>query len=115
MGVRSLERPMGCSGVAVLVDQGPYALLIVNTSRDENLKIVGEGDQSPIEHPVRRTGERETVAHDIRPILLDRPDMRRIDFGATATVYQPEPGYRASLSIGPQDRSAEDPVPYGAR
>ena len=115
MGVRSLERPMGCSGVAVLVDQGPYALLIVNTSRDENLKIVGERDQSPIEHPVCRTGERETVAHDIRPILLDRPDMRRIDFGATAAVYQPEPCYRASLSIGPQDRSAEDPVPYGAR
>ena len=44
MVVRSLERPMGCSGVAVLVDQGPYALLIVNTPRDENFEIVGERD-----------------------------------------------------------------------
>ena len=115
MGVRSFEGPMGCSGEAVLVDQGPYALLIVNTSRDENLKIVGERDQSPIEHPVCRTGERETVAHDIRPILLDRSDMRCVDFGTAAAVYQPEARYRASLPIGSQDRSTEDPVPYGAR
>ena len=106
---------MGCSGVAVLVDQGSHALLIVNTSRDENLKIVGERDQPPIEHPVCRAGKREAVADDVGSTLFDWPDMRRIDFGATAAVYQPEARNRASLSIGPQDRSAEDPVPYGAR
>ena len=105
MGVRSFEGPMGCSGVAVLVDQGPYALLIVNTSRDENLKIVGERDQPPIEHPVRRTGKREAIADDVGSTLFDWPDMRRIDFGATAAVDQPQPHYRTPLAIGPQDRS----------
>lgn len=40
--------------------------------------------------------------------------MRCVDFGTAAAVYQPEARYRASLSIGSQDRSTEDPVPYGA-
>ena len=106
---------MGHPGVAVLVDQGSHAFLIINTSRDENLKIVGERDQPSIEHPVCRAGKRETIAHDIRPILLDRSDMRCVDLGTTATVYQPEARNRASLSIGSQDRSTEEPVPYGAR
>src|SRR5687768_11268830 len=115
MGMRPFEDPLRWMGVTVLVDQCPHAFLIVDSPRDQNLQFVRERDQSSIEHPVRRAGKRKTVADDVRAVLLDRPDMSGIDFGATTTVYQPKPGYRTSLVVGPQDCPAEDPVPQDTR
>src|SRR4051812_41276645 len=114
MGMRPFENPARRTGATVLVDQGPHAFLIVDAPRDQYLQIVRKGDQSAIEHPVCRAGKRKTVADDVRAVLLDRSDMRGIDFGAATAVDQPKPGYRTSLAVGPQDCPAKDPVAQDA-
>src|ERR1700704_5340422 len=100
MRMRPFEDPAGCTGETVLVDQSPHAFLIVHSPRDQDLQVVRERDQPPIEHPVCRAGKRETVTDDVGTILLDRPDMGSVDFGTTAAVYQPKSRPRASLAVG---------------
>ena len=115
MGMRPFQHPARCVCATVLVDQGPHAFLIINSPRYQNLQVVRESDQSSIEHPVCRARKCQTVADDVRAVLLDRSDMGGIDFSAAAAVYQPKSCYRTSLTVGSQDGPAEDPVPYDAR
>src|SRR3546814_11546663 len=60
-------------------------------------------------------GEGNPVADDIRPVCLDRADMRRFDLCPAAAVDQLEPRDRTALVIGPENDPAENPVPNDAR
>src|SRR5471032_797861 len=115
VGMRPFGGPVRCKGVTVLGNQRPHGFLIVNSPRDQDFQAVGESDQSSVEHPMCCARKRQAVADDVRAVLLDRPDMSGVDFGAAAAVYQPEPRYRASFAIGPQDRPAKNAVAYDPR
>lgn len=46
------------------------------------------GEKSSIEHPMYRSGQRQTIPHNIRPICLDGNDVSGFDFWPTAAVAQ---------------------------
>ncbi len=100
MRMRSVRGTGRRQRAAAAVDEGPNTIRIVSLSRDENLEIIGEADQSAVEHPMRRAREREAVADNVRAARFDRPDMRGIDLGATATIDELQPADRAALVIG---------------
>ena len=71
---------------AGLVDHSPHAVLVVDVARDQNLQIVGDADQTTVEHPMGRSGKRKPVAHNVWTIGLDRADMRRFGLCPATTI-----------------------------
>ena len=83
---------------------------------DDQQRIVAvNGNEAPVEHPVHSAGQGKAVAHGIRPKVLDRNDMRCLDFRSPTSVAQGKPRHRASPGIGTLDLTREGPVPERSR
>jgi hypothetical protein len=63
----------------------PY---IVHMPWDRHLTIIRDANQSAVKHPMCGSREGKSVAHDVRPVGLDRPYMRGFDLGPPAAIYQ---------------------------
>lgn len=113
--MRSVRGTRRCQRTAVAVDEGSNAIRVVSLSRDENLEIIGEADQSAVEHPMRCSRQCEAVADNVGAARFDRPDMRGIDLGAAATIDELQSTDRAALVIGTQHHAAKDAVTEDAR
>lgn len=69
-----------------LVCQQPNAFWVVRLSRNQNFQIIRQADQTPVEHPMRGSGKRDSVRQDIRAVGFNRPDMGSVDLSAAATI-----------------------------
>lgn len=112
---RALRNAAWRERMAGVVDHGAHALLIIDLPRDQDFQIVGEADQPTVEHPVHRSGKRNAVSENVRPVRCDRPYMRRLDLRATAAINQLEAGHRAALVVSLKHDTSEDAVPNDAR
>lgn len=110
MGMRPLQRALRRKRPAAPVDQGADTVLVIGLARDEDLHIIPKADQPAVEHPMRRAGQGEPIADDVRTVLLDRSDMGGVDLRPPAAIDQAEPGDGAALIIGPQDDLAENAI-----
>lgn len=79
--------------------------------RNQDVEIIGQGDQATIEHPVRRAGQRDAIGQDIGSFRLDGPYVRGIDFGASSAVDELQASDSAALVIGLDDKTAKQSVP----
>lgn len=84
----------------ILVYESSDAVDIVDLSRDKYFKATGKADKTPVEHPVSRPRQGNTIIYDIRAILLDWPDMRCVNLGPFATVDELKACDCAALIIG---------------
>ena len=73
-------------GFACRIDQFPDLLRVICLTRDENIEIVTQADKPTVKHPVNGSREGDTISHRVRPMARDRFDMRRFNFGATASI-----------------------------
>lgn len=101
--------------IATRIDKGPNSLNIVGVPRYQNLPIIGKTNQATIKHPMHRPRERDAVAHDIRPIFLNRSNMSCRNLCSTIPIYQLEATDRASIRVRSQDVPTENPVPQDSR
>ncbi len=79
MWMRSLTDTLWNDCSASLVEEHLDAFWIIRLSRDQNLQIIGEGNQSSIEHPVHGSGKGHAIRQNIWSVGFDRADMRRVD------------------------------------
>lgn len=62
-----------------------------------------------------RTGQSDPVAHDVRPICLHGPNVRRGDFCAPHSVDELQPGYGAALVVGAQNDPTKNAIAQNSR
>ena len=60
--MRLLKKPGWHNRSACLVDQTPNALRVVRLPRYQDIQIIRKADEATIEHPMRRTGQRDTIS-----------------------------------------------------
>lgn len=63
--------------------------------RDDDREVLADREHPPVEHLVKGGGEREAVAHAVRPAVLHGADMGGLDLHPPATVPEREPRDRA--------------------
>ena len=83
---------------------------IIDLAVDDNLVIVGNADQTAIEHPMRRPRKRKTVADGIRPAMLNRPNVSRFRLESPSTVDETPPCDSAASVISVENRAAKSTV-----
>jgi hypothetical protein len=91
MGMRAFERSPRFERATGLIDEGAYAIRIIDLSGDQDSEVVRQADQSAVEHPVRSAGEGNPIADDIGTVRVDRSDMGGVDLCATTPIDQLEP------------------------
>ena len=89
------EMPMGsvmrpkrqvCSHASV--NQPVYAGGIIHLPRHKDVEIIGQADQSAIEHPMYGSGKSDAILDGVRPIRLDGSNMSRFDLRSSAAIDQ---------------------------
>jgi len=66
---------------------------------NENAEIVINRHQTSVEHPVRSSTKRDTVAHRVGPSLSNRANMGGLHLGATAAIFYAKTCHRAACAI----------------
>ena len=84
-------------------------------ARDQYFQIIGQANQTSVKHPMCGTGQSDPVAHDVRPICLHGPDVRRRDFCAPHSVDELQSGNGAALIIGAQHDAAKNSIAQNSR
>lgn len=72
---------------------------------EQELVIIGNRNESAIEHPVEGTAKCDAVPKRVRSGAGHWANVCRLDFAATATVDDLEAGESACIAIGRLDRS----------
>ena len=60
---------------------------IIDTTRNQDIMIIGDTDQTTIKHPVGSSRKCKAIVHNIGTVLLNRPNMCRLNFRAPAPIY----------------------------
>lgn len=89
------------------------ATRIVGLAGYQDLEIIVEADQAPIEHPMRGVRGLQPVLDGIRTIRLDRADMGRVDLRSPAAIDELEAGHRTTRVMGAKLDPAKDAIPDG--
>lgn len=84
--MRPIARTLRSKGEPRLIDKATDAFHVIHMTRDQDFQIVGQADQPMIEHPMCRTRKSEAVVHHIRTVVLNRTNMRGVDFGTPASI-----------------------------
>jgi hypothetical protein len=86
MWVRPIRWSSWLKRTTGLVDDGSNSVGIVRLARDQYFQIIGQADQTTVEHPMSGTRQSDPIAHDVRPVCLHWPNVRRRDFCAPHSV-----------------------------
>lgn len=68
------------------IDKPSDRLAVIRLAANQNLQVIGETDETPIEHPMHSSRQSEAITHDIRTTLFDGTDMCRLDLGPATSI-----------------------------
>ena len=80
---------------------------VICVTRDEDIEIVRQRNQTSVEHPMSCARERQTVRYDIGSIAFHGPYMRSIDFGPPSSIDELQSSDGAPFTVGLDDQPSE--------
>ncbi len=110
-----LENPARNDRPSGLVEEALNAARIVRLTRDEDIKIIREANQTAVKHPVRGTRKRNPVGKNVRPARFHGANMCGINLRSAAAIDELQSRDGASFVIGLQNKPAKQPISNDSR
>lgn len=85
------------------VDHRCHCFDVVTLTGNENCQIVCQPNEAAIEHPMRSSGQGQTVTHDVGAVMLDRSDMSGFHLSSATAIDETQARYGTPFAVGAQD------------
>ena len=99
-GVRMIASALGKSCSAIPKQNLPDSIHVIDVIGQEDRRVIRDGQQSSVEHPVDGARQSETILHYVRSSIRNRLDVGGFDLGNATPVDELKAGERAALAVG---------------
>ena len=86
------------------------AIYVIDLVGQQNAPVFGHGQKAPVEHPMHRAGQCQSILDNVWSLGAYRLDMRGFHFGSAPAVDELKSSKRAAAIIGLEYNRSEDSI-----